>query len=176
MDSKQIRYICKNDSVLRKFNINIILDSELVGIAPNSIYFLLVKPKAQRKKKGGPLFFRGHWCLLESLDKEEVHFFDPSGMPPNSCYISKAAKMYCKQYNAKFYVNKIVYQLLGTSICGLICVFVALCRSRGMNYKKIKTEKLNHSLKFITQVLPDFFYYFLPKNNRIVPRFSYDFL
>lgn len=179
MDEKQILYLVKHDAVLSQLRVHIVIESELTVLNPHEVYIILVRAREKLAKKRGrtdrqALTLWGHWCLCDTIQKRFIGFIDPLGVPCSS-HMQKLISDYCYKYNSKFVLNKTVYQLGGTNICGLIICFVLLCRSRGISYKEIRTNKLNHSLKFITRVLPNYMAYFLPKNRKRIKRFSYDY-
>ena len=189
MDSKQFSYMCKNDAILRQTKVSIILQSELKQIQPDFIYVVLLRigneNKYKKKEEGKKRYILGHWCILDTLgdrprpqpqpQPQPVQFMDPSGFPP-PFDIYKLMIDYTFRYNTKMRCSTAVYQLMGTSICGYLVAYALLLRSRGMPYVAIENDKLNHNLRFLARMVPEFIKFFLPAGNRKIERFSYDFL
>ena len=192
MDSKQFLYICKNDAILHSKKVSIILQSELKKIEPNRVYIILLKvgnkDKYKKKEEGKKRYILGHWSILDTLgdhppgtahspqgNRPALNYFDPSGFPP-AFDIYKIMLDYTLRYGAKMRCSTGVFQLIGTSICGYLCAYVLLLRSRHVPMATIEKDKLNHNLRFLAREVPNFIKYFLPPGNRKIERFSYDFL
>ena len=183
MDGRQLQFICNNDPYISKYDPKVILDSELVAFEPEKIYFILLTGHSGKKvvnRKRLKIVY-GHWILAETLAKNDgkshkiISLYDPLAQQfPKS--ILKKVLTYCESNNSKLYINQSIAQLPYSSICGAICLFVAMLISRpGNSYKNIKKVKLNHNLRFIAKYVPSLISYFLPKGQKKIARFSLDF-
>ena len=192
MDSSQLEFISKRDPFINKYDPQVILDSELVSFKPLKIYFILLtkhEKKGRDKQRRDVKIIRGHWIMMETIRSSSrtssrpsfnsgsiLAYYDPLGQScPNN--LLKKGLQYCKKYDSKMYINRSIVQLPYSTICGAICIFVAMLITRpGNSYRNIKNIKLNHDLKFIVKTLPSFVSYFLPKGNKKIARFSLEFL
>ena len=183
MDGRQIEFISNNDPYISKYDPKVILDTELVAFEPEKIYFILLTGHSGKKvvnRKRLKIIY-GHWVLVETLTKNDgkchkiISLYDPLAQQfPKS--ILKIVLTYCETYNSKMYINPSIAQLPYSSICGPICLFVAMLISRpGNSYKNIKKVKLNHNLRFIAKYVPSLISHFLPKGQKKMTRFSLDF-
>ena len=180
MDGQQFKYLIRHDKILCKLGADIILEHELAEIKPNHVYLLLVKGRErqtdrQMDRRTNRRTVYGHWVLLETIFEKSCGYFDSLSMPPSS-FVHKKILDYCNSYHAKFILNKKVYQLGFSNICGPIVAYVLLCRAQGISYKKIRMQKLHHTAEYLVKVLPEYIRFFLPKKRNKIVRFTYDSL
>ena len=176
MDGQQFKYLIRHDKMLCKLGASVILEHELTVIKANHIYIILVKGRERRgDRQTDRRTIYGHWVLCETIFESCCGYFDPLSMPPSS-FVHEKILHYCAKFNAKFILNKRVYQLGFSNICGAIIAYVLLCRARGISYKKIRTQKLHHSPEYLVKILPEFIRFFLPKRRNKIVRFTYDTL
>ena len=183
MDGSQLEFISTNDPYISKYDPKVILDSELVAFEPEKIYFILLTSHSSKKlvnRKSLKVIY-GHWILAETLLKNDnkshkiISLYDPLAHKlPKS--LLKKVLTYCESNNSKLYINQSIAQLPYSTICGAICLFVAMLISRpGNSYSNIKKVKLNHNLRFIAKYVPSLISYFLPKGQKKIARFSLEF-
>ena len=178
MDSTQLEFAAKNDPFISKYRPEVILESELRVIKPLRIYFILLGGREKKDSNESASTLLGHWVLLETCKTQKIGLYDSfAETGKRSKSLLRKIFKYCKKTKSKLHMNQKIVQLPFSSICGPIVLFVALLISRpGNSYKNIRKVKMNHSLKYIVKVLPDFISYFLPKGHKKTARFSLDFL
>ena len=182
MDNSQIQYLFRTDKYLKKISCKCVLESELPDeIVPESIYFILTNSKKMDVKfsHGPKHYLKGHWTLLESLQKSkkksQISYFDATGGQP-TLSVAKKMRNFRLKYNADLFINTDCFQMKFSSICGPIACYVALLRARAFNYDDITTHKLSQDLMFIVKWLPDLIASLLNSSNKTLSRFSFDLL
>ena len=169
MDSEQLKALTTNDPYLKKYSCLIIAENELPGtLQPNTGYFVLLPGM----RKG-----IGHWILIESFAPSPSGFsyWDPLGSTP-STFIHEKLLTAGLLYESRIFINSYVWQSPGTVICGPICVYIALLRSRNFSPGIILKEKNSGNARTDSIIIVDIVNSLLPKKFSKVPRFSLDFV
>ena len=182
MDSNQLRYLVAHDSYLKKYSCSIITDIEIPFILPqNELFFILTSIRKKKNGSEGKGVVIGHWVLIDSLNKsksnkKQITYFDPYGSNVTSVKVRNCLKRSLLYHKATLNINRKNYQHKYSTICGPIVAYIALLRARGFTLHVIQKKKLSKNLLFIVKVVPDLISFFLPKQNRMLKRFSLDFL
>ena len=185
MDSAQIKAICQDDTFLKKINSQIIFEKEVPDIIEeNCIYFVHI-PSGQTTQRGNDTsYFLGHWILIETLpvlkrhlpsEEKVISYLDPYGAPPSSPTFKKIKKTASLKKLA-ICINSLPAQLPSTTICGGVCTYYSLLRSRGFSPTEIIKCKLSKNQRLNAQVIPDIVNSLMPRGMRKIERFSIDFL
>ena len=169
MDSDQLKSLMGKDPYLKQYKCTILEEKELPEIlSPNEGYFVLL-PGIRKNV--------GHWILLESFDvaAHGFSYWDPLGQNPSTTTHEKLLKS-SLVYQAPLFINAYIWQLSGTVICGAICIYLGLLRSRGFSPQIILTQKTSGDARTDAMIIVDIINSLLGSRFPKVPRFSLDFL
>ena len=169
MDSEQLKALTTKDPYLKKYSCLIIAENELPRtLQPNTGYFVLLPGKRKNV---------GHWILIESFGPLSscFNYWDPLGTTPPTIIHEKLLTAGLL-YESSVFINSYVWQPPGTVVCGPICMYIALLRSRNCSPGIILQQKNSGNARTDIIIIVDIVNSLLPKKFPKVPRFSLDFV